>query len=468
MKKQSLRGEQMKKILVVLCSFFLSIAYATSVEKYYGDKSTEAILTFKAQANIAFKSNVSFEKLLNSPRLKANVIQEIQNQIHYLMGSFQAPSFEKRFGYEAVLGEDFEIKLKGLTKTKSIYRKLIDYTYKGKIVADIRAFKSQDIVSLPIVLPLSYDKIYKLGLDEKDFNLCTDEHYNSEDDFFYFWDPDKKECPLKTNNEDVLRLGGKLKILKNTEETYPEYNLLYKSKEKDGVFNIAVFLGYIDDLEDYTTPKLNDNGYIAFEDLQNYLISKGFEIDVKKDGFKVTPSGQERKGINFYREFSKKVKTQIGNMVTVRVSVLLSDTGINSPDLTFHQQLIPALETSDIFVYDGHSGLGANLALEYFPEINFNQKLYQLFFFNGCSSYPYYNETYFEAKGGSKYLDIMTSGLPTITSTMSDNMQAFLNPFISGRTDSYQKILKNLERSNGEEGTYLTGVNGDEDNKFIP
>ena len=53
MKNQSLRGEQMKKILVVLCSFFLSIAYATSVEKYYGDKSTEAILTFKAQANIA-------------------------------------------------------------------------------------------------------------------------------------------------------------------------------------------------------------------------------------------------------------------------------------------------------------------------------------------------------------------------------------------------------------------------------
>lgn len=85
------------------------------------------------------------------------------------------------------------------------------------------------------------------------------------------------------------------------------------------------------------------------------------------------------------------------------------------------------------------------------------------------SSYPYYNGQYFDAKkGGSKNLEIITSGLSTYTTTALGNMLAFLDPFLKGRVISYQTLLRNIEKSNEDVGTYLTGVNGDEDNKFLP
>jgi hypothetical protein len=144
----------------------------------------------------------------------------------------------------------------------------------------------------------------------------------------------------------------------------------------------------------------------------------------------------------------------------------LGDTGINSEDKTFHIRLVDAFENSDILVYDGHSGLGGNLDLESLPKINFNKKKYQIYFFNGCSSYPYFNGAFFAAKGGTKYLDVVTSGLPTFADTAGPNVMAFLDNFIKGKSLSYQTILRGLEVSNEDYGTYLTGVNGDEDNIF--
>jgi hypothetical protein len=52
--------------------------------------------------------------------------------------------------------------------------------------------------------------------------------------------------------------------------------------------------------------------------------------------------------------------------------------------------------------------------------------------------------------------------------TSTSNMMAFMNPFIHGKVHSYQTLMRSLEKSNGEESTYLMDVNGDEDNKFRP
>ena len=47
-------------------------------------------------------------------------------------------------------------------------------------------------------------------------------------------------------------------------------------------------------------------------------------------------------------------------------------------------------------------------------------------------------------------------------------MSAFISPFIKGEISSYQALLQRVEDSNESEGTYLMGVNGDEDNRFKP
>jgi hypothetical protein len=164
----------------------------------------------------------------------------------------------------------------------------------------------------------------------------------------------------------------------------------------------------------------------------------------------------------------KSRRTAIGSQQKVIVEILLSDTAIESEDPTFQRAYLKALEEADIIAYDGHSGLGANLGSDYLDDFSLG-KQYQILFLNGCSSYPYFNAGYFNSKtGGSLNLEIITSGLSTLTSTSLPNMQAFLEPFIAGKTVSYQTLLRNIEASNGEEETYLMGVNGDEDNEFRP
>jgi hypothetical protein len=152
----------------------------------------------------------------------------------------------------------------------------------------------------------------------------------------------------------------------------------------------------------------------------------------------------------------------------VIVSILLSDSSVGVQDETFVEYFSEALTTSQIVSYDGHSGLGGNLEYERFLA-NKLPGFYQIFFFNGCSSYPYFNQMYFSQKpAGKKNLEVITAGLPTLTSTSTSNMMAFLNPFVHGKVHSYQTLMRGIEKSNGEESTYLMGVNGDEDNIFRP
>ena len=55
--------------------------------------------------------------------------------------------------------------------------------------------------------------------------------------------------------------------------------------------------------------------------------------------------------------------------------------------------------------------------------IDFDLNLYQLFFMNGCSSYPYFNGSYFKAKGGSRNLEIITSGADLLLINISATLK---------------------------------------------
>ena len=56
------------------------------------------------------------------------------------------------------------------------------------------------------------------------------------------------------------------------------------------------------------------------------------------------------------------------------------------------------------------------------PQVGFRNN-YQIYYFNGCSTYAYFNSMYFTAKpGGKKNLEIITSGLPTLSSSAVANI----------------------------------------------
>ena len=128
-------------------------------------------------------------------------------------------------------------------------------------------------------------------------------------------------------------------------------------------------------------------------------------------------------------------------------------------------------------MYEGHSGLGENLDLESI-ESSLNEKItlsnrYQIYFFNSCTSYRYYNDNYFQRKistfdpKGTKKLDILANGLATTfysmpysSAALSMALEKALD-YVSTNSGflSYQELAKQMDSNN------LFGINGDEDNE---
>jgi hypothetical protein len=456
----------MKITFWILILFLVKITFAGEFVRYYGTNSTEAKLKFSGKAEIAYSGediDVDDLNLQTNPEHEA-VKTEVYAQVQHLMSSFMTPQFVDRVGGSAVLGEDYKIFFTAIRKLNAS-RALVEYIYDSKIVIDKRLFQKNKLMTLPIVLPLAYDKIYEQSIEKgAEKNLCTDLDHNAPEDFFYFWNPDQENCLLKDDQSKVLRLEGTAEILPNTKLTYPEYHKLYLKNE----LNISIFLGYIDDIKNYKKANTKDDAYVGMKRIEKNLTKLGYKKAEEKNNYQIFEDGSYGAGIAFSRLYLKKVKNKLGKEQTVRIKLYLSDTDAGSPDYTYWTEFIPEMVSTDIFIYDGHSGLGANLELSNFPDLKFNKNLYQIFVFNGCSSYPYYNQTYFQQKGGSKNLDLITSGLPTYTDTMAPNVMGFLFPFIRGEIESYQTFLDRAENTNGDNGTYLVGVNGDEDNTFKP
>ncbi|MBI3558663.1 MAG: hypothetical protein HY074_20540 [Deltaproteobacteria bacterium] len=433
---------------------------------YYGRHSTEAQLLFEATADVVLAGSPTVAMLNGQGGAHDAALARVDEQIQHLMGTFQSESFKSKFPFPGVLGEYHQIRFMKIEDGSAEGRKLLTYRYSGKVVFKKEAFRANDVRMVPINLPLAPDLIYALGV-KGDKNLCTDEHYNSEGDFWYFWDPDMDGCPLSGDTRNIVRITGKLTRLENTKLTYPDYEKLYGNNGNGANFDIAVFFGYIDEVENLRMHNRRDDGAKAMRFLEAELKNQGFELVEKKNAFREYRNGRVVEGINYLRRYQRHV-SKFGHDVTVRVQILLGDTMIGSKDETFHRYLMPAFRDADVVVYDGHSGLGGNLDLGSLPDIEFRADKYQLFFFNGCSSYPYFNGSFFKAKGGSENLQIVTSGLPTITDSAGPNAVTFIQGFLDGKTLSFQTMLSRLEVSNGDNGTYLTGVNGDESSSWHP
>ncbi len=440
-------------------------------QAYYGRHSTEALLTFQGVADVQWAGPASVALLNSRAPERGKALQRIHHQIEHLMGTFQSESFRRETVAAGALGETYQIRFTSVARGSAPGRISLSYDFRGVVVFQKEIFSGHETKLIPIRLPLAPDLIYSLGLVRshgQDRNRCTDSEYNGEEDFWYYWDSEMPSCPLAGNEHDVLHLTGKLERLPNTRVSYPEYDRLYGDNGNGDALNIAVFIGYIRDQDvDGAKPSRRDEALKALRYIDHDLAQREFELVEKKNLFRVDAEGTVSEGINFLRHYRKAV-TVGSHTLDVRVEVLLADTDIESTDETFRHYLVPALSNADIFVYDGHSNLGANFDLNKLPPVAFNPEKYQIFFFNGCSTYPYVNGMYFRAKGGTRNTEIITAGLPTLTDSSGPNAMAFMDQFLEGKTLSYQKILTELEDSNGNNGTYLMGVKGDEDNVWMP
>ncbi|MCX5790854.1 MAG: hypothetical protein NTY45_01355, partial [Elusimicrobia bacterium] len=184
---------------------------------------------------------------------------------------------------------------------------------------------------------------------------------------------------------------------------------------------------------------------------------------LKAAGFKATVNESRRKMLSF--SFGSK---------RTSVEMLLLD-----PDSAqFAKEAVRGMKNSDIFLYDGHSGLGGYLSPERLTEdsgetLALPQKKYQIFVFQGCSTYAYYNTAFFKLKRstsdpkGTKYLDIFTTGIGAAFEVGANVDVTFLTSVTMGQKPSWQTIMDKVHAAEGEDSA-LSHINGDEDNPHTP
>ncbi|MCX7978900.1 MAG: hypothetical protein N2578_07845, partial [Bdellovibrionaceae bacterium] len=286
-----------------------------------------------------------------------------------------------------------------------------------------------------------------------------------------FWSPERPGCRLEKDKHYFVFRASVLRV-KNTKVTYPEYARLV---DADGVIRMSLLMGMDDPAKGRDPNTSRDINADNFKDIKSTLLKSGYKSQIwnRSEILRVT-NGKTDRG---YVETFRKTLIRDGRPITLELEVFFGPSGISEDSTAFHWFFKRALETKAIMMYDGHSGLGGHLDLESIEAANQfkiqpNKNKYQIYFFNSCSSYTYYNKMYFSRKRtstdprGTKNLDIFTNGLATYFHVMHDTNMALIRAveaWASGKaTISYQALAAEIDSDN------LFGINGDEDNPTRP
>lgn len=291
-----------------------------------------------------------------------------------------------------------------------------------------------------IPLPTNPFKIYR--------KKCTDSHYDTFGDFWYFYDPYREGC--ERLSQDPLAQNVVIQVKKSKTRNIQrsaELPLLRGDNGNGNLFSIYLIHGFSEDKKD---PQ--DDGRINYQGAHDYLIEKGFAFERLK---KNTPYS-----LNLYK---KTVVLSTGETIRIEVKSLLVETAVESTSKVFADFFKQAVAKADVIIYEGHSGLGGNLNI---PELErkagkfvFPNKK-QIYYFDSCSSYSYYLD-HFNAYKTKTNIDVVTNGLSSYFHTSPLVLKEFLNYLVGtdNRNFQWMTILKKMESVLGKE-TYLVNVGG--------
>lgn len=436
----------MFRSLIVLCVSLSAFAGQRERKLYVGSNSTETTMNFSYQVEIQS----------NGVPSKEDINGKIEYQVVHLFG----PMGESNV--KAVPKGDHKITNVGQPRLIARNTYAVPYTYTGTVVVQNNATGN----SYNVTLPRNPDLIYRqaMVLNRKP---CTDHHYDSEGDFWYFWNPSKPGCRLRQGvHYDVIKAS--MKRIANTNVSYPEYERLVQTKGVPTIV-VSMMMG-MDDPEKGADPmRSSDINAQNYRGIRQTLIQMGFqEGRAYSEAEFEKLVGHDVKRAHHLQEFVKEDKKA---RILIRLS--FGPTGMGEDSDGFHWLYKDALANSSVMIYDGHSGLGAHLDLAAIEEeegfkLQPSKNQYQIYFFNSCSSYTYYNTMYFGRKKtaqdpkGTKNLDIMTNGLATYFSVMGETNMAVVKAIDAWASDkgatSYQNLARQIDSGN------LFGINGDEDN----
>lgn len=408
---------------------------------YTGSKSTEAVMTFHHSVEI---------RSARKPSQKA-ARAAIIKQVDHLFGPMAEAS------KKAVPKGDHEISAISVSAGAESGVFLAEYDYRGTIVLE-----KGPRAKYRVALPNDPETIYRAGFVGRK-NPCTDAHYQDEGDFWYFWNPENAGCKL-VEGRDYTMVEATIERLANQKKTYPEYDRLVEN----GDINVVLLMGMDEPAKARDPNTSTDVNAKNFRAVKKALLAAGYESRVWTAADIGAVTGKKARKNPYVEEFTLTLKR-----ARIVMRVFFGPTGIDEESTAFHYFFKDAIENASVMMYDGHSGLGGHLdlaAIEQERGFRFapSKDRYQIYFFNSCSSYTYYNSMFFDRKQtpsdeeGTKNLDILTNGLATYFEVMHDTNLALLKAIEAwadrGTRQTYQSLAKKIDSDN------LFGINGDQDN----
>lgn len=261
--------------------------------------------------------------------------------------------------------------------------------------------------------------------------------------------------------------------------TYPEYDRLYAGGVQPNKLVLGFMYGMIDD--DPATPEADYNfgewmthmdlvfkarpGFKLVKtepavDLSTVTLANGKKVTgvtfdqvirwkLDGTGWPTTITAADRPALlsavakklyKVFLTFEVPVKVKIGTGAEKDFTIaVLTYFGVESDSAT-HKK---AIKASDVYLYNGHSYIGAGpLDPTNFTTADFPAS-YQILFIDGCVSYNYYEKDYFPLKtGGTKNLEMITNGLEAPSYRSGYALGKFSAALINGTFPSYLDLLK--------------------------
>jgi hypothetical protein len=278
---------------------------------------------------------------------------------------------------------------------------------------------------------------------------CADEpDAATANNYWYHYRPNQAGCSLAP--DDVVRVDATTtSSAANTTGKYPEYARVWE----DGALRIVAIFGKFEE----NATDSSDAGIGAYQEFVARM------RDVLR-GAVVTPSsppGPDDREVTF--QLARDGGTRVD------VSVLLVDK-LATEGAAFDRRYAELSTGADVILYNGHAGLGGNVRAlmdkgKFFPG------KYQIFFFNGCDTFAYIDETLARRRAelnaddpsGTRHMDVLANAMPAYFDRMSDGATALVRALLATNAPRpYETIFRDLPREQ------IVVVTGEEDNAFAP
>jgi len=270
--------------------------------------------------------------------------------------------------------------------------------------------------------------------------------------FWYHYRPAISGCAIAAADRSAPVAAASVSPL-NTNAKYPEYHKVWEDRSLDV---LAVFGKY----EKGATSDF-DAGIAAYNEFVAYMRAElGAGAAVSPSGLPSSP-GAANPDVVFTLD--------LGGGRNATISALLVDE-VSSASAAWAKRYAELVAGADMILYNGHAGLGANVAALEKMGAFFPAK-YQVIFFDGCDTFAYADDTLAQRRAalnpddpaGTRYLDVITNAMPAYFANMADGSMALIRALLHPEAPkSYQAIFRETAQS------HVVVAQGEEDNAFAP